>query len=261
MYHNSSVTHWYRELQVAEEASRAAAELALRSQPDVEAESKADLSPVTDADRECERLIAGLLTAAFPEDGLLGEEGARIEPRSGRRWIVDPIDGTRDYIRGNPLWANLIALEEAGEVVAGVVNLPVLGSLYTAAKGGGAHRNGIPIHVSSKVSAADSVLCLGAINYLARTHFRDRLLDWSECFWAVRSAGGALDAMLVASGQAEIWIEPKAAAWDLAPLKIVVQEAGGRFFNFDGRSSIYAGNCVTCAPGLETNVRSFLQLS
>ena len=80
-----------------------------------------------------------MLSDAFPDDGILGEEGARAESRSGRRWIIDPIDGTRDYVRGNPLWANLIALEAGGDVVVGVVNLPMLGKLYTASRGGGAY--------------------------------------------------------------------------------------------------------------------------
>ena len=88
-------------------------------------------------------MIARMLSEAFPDDGILGEEGARAESRSGRRWIIDPIDGTRDYVRGNPLWANLIALEAEGDVVVGVVNLPVLGKLYTASRDGGAHCNGV----------------------------------------------------------------------------------------------------------------------
>ncbi len=114
---------WARELEVAMEAAKKAAELALRYQPNIVAETKPDKSPVTQADRECERMIARILSEAFPDDGILGEEGARAESRSGRRWIIDPIDGTRDYVRGNPLWANLIALEADGDVVAGVVNL------------------------------------------------------------------------------------------------------------------------------------------
>lgn len=252
--------NWDRELGVAERASRAAAELALRYQSGIQAETKADLSPVTKADRECELLLARAFQEAFPEDGLLGEEGALIESRSGRRWIIDPIDGTRDYVRGNSLWANLIGLEVGGEVVAGIVNLPGLGSLYSASKGAGAYRNGSAICVSAKVATADSVLCLDGFNKLAHTSFHDRLLDWMAPFWAVRSLGGAPDAMLIASGQAEVWIEPSAAAWDLAPLKIIVEEAGGRFFNFDGRSSIYGGNCVACAPGLEAATKSFLGL-
>src|SRR5450755_2115099 len=105
-----SMSDWSRELTVAKEAAKQAAELALRYQPGIVAETKPDRSPVTKADKECEQLIARILTEAFPGDGVLGEEGASLESRNGRRWIIDPIDGTRDYVRGNPLWANLIGL-------------------------------------------------------------------------------------------------------------------------------------------------------
>src|ERR1700733_3357150 len=129
---------WARELEIAMAAAKKAAELALQYQPNIIVETKQDNSPVTQADRECERMIARMLGEAFPDDGILGEEGASAEGRSGRRWIIDPIDGTRDYVRGNPLWANLIALQADGEVVLGVVNLPVLGKLYSASRGAGA---------------------------------------------------------------------------------------------------------------------------
>ncbi len=98
------MSDWSKELEVAVRASNQAVELALRYQPGIVAETKPDKSPVTAADRECEKLIARILSEAFPEDGLLGEEGVNVASRSGRRWIIDPIDGTRDYLRGNPLW-------------------------------------------------------------------------------------------------------------------------------------------------------------
>ena len=243
------------------EAARKAAELALKYQAGIVAETKSDKSPVTQADREAERLIARLLSDAFPNDGILGEEGARADSRSGRRWIIDPIDGTRDYVRGNPLWANLIALEADGEIVAGVVNLPVLGKLYIGSRGGGAYYNGTLMHASSKTSVDESVLCVNAYDKVAKAPFRDRLLDWMARFWAVRGMGGAADAMMVASGQAEIWIEPGASPWDFAPLKIILEEAGARYLNIDGGSTIYAGNAFGCAPGLEDEVKRFLGLS
>jgi len=251
---------WSKELEVATQAASAAAELALRYQPNIVAEAKPDKSPVTQADRECERMIARMLSDAFPDDGILGEEGARAETRSGRRWIVDPIDGTRDYVRGNPLWANLIALEADGDVVVGVVNLPILGKLCTAARAGGAHCNGSRVHASSKTSVEESVLCVNGYDKVANSPFRPQLLDWMARFWAVRGLGGAADAMMVAAGQAEVWIEPSASPWDFAPLKIILEEAGARYLNVDGGSTIYAGNAIGCAPGLEQEVRRFLGL-
>ncbi|MGA2212655.1 MAG: inositol monophosphatase [Bryobacteraceae bacterium] len=252
--------NWGKELEVAADTARRAGEIALQCQPDIVAETKADNSPVTQADRECERMIARMLSDAFPEDGILGEEGAHLESRSGRRWIIDPIDGTRDYVRGNPLWANLIALEAEGDVALGVVNLPVLGKLYSASRGGGAHLNGSGIRVSSKTSVNDSVLCVNGYDKMANLPFRAELLDWMARFWAVRGLGGAADAMMVASGQAEVWIEPVASPWDFAPLKVILEEAGARYLNMDGCSSIYAGNAIGCAPGLEQEVRRLLGL-
>jgi histidinol-phosphatase len=251
---------WMKELEIAVHAARKAAEVALRMQAGITSESKADQSPVTPADRECERVIAGILIDAFPDDGILGEEGARSESRSGRRWIIDPIDGTRDYLRGNQLWANLIALEVGDVVMVGVVNLPMLGSLCMATREGGAYRNDSRMHVSSKKTIEESVLCYSQFNRPELLPFQGNLQDWMARFWAVRDMGGAPDAMMVAAGQAEIWIEPRAASWDFAPLKVVVEEAGGRFLNFDGGSSIHAGNAVVCAPGLEDEVRRMFGL-
>src|SRR5258706_4714814 len=130
-----------KEIETARRAAERAAELALRHQAaGITAETKPDESPVTIADRECEKLIAGLLEEAFPQDGILGEEGSRKESTNGRRWIIDPIDGTRDFVRGNPLWSVLIGLEEDREVIAGVVHLPLLGYTCWASRGGGAYR-------------------------------------------------------------------------------------------------------------------------
>lgn len=255
-----SMSLWDKELSVAAAAARKAAEVALSYQRGIVAETKADLSPVTKADRECERLIAGMLNEAFPLDGILGEEGASAESRSGRTWIIDPIDGTRDYVRGNPLWANLIGLEAGGDVVAGVVNLPVLGHLYKASRHGGAYCDDSRIHVSSKTAISESVLCINAFGKIDEMPFRDHLLEWMAQFWSVRGLGGAPDAMMVASGQAEIWIEPRAAAWDFAPLKVIVEEAGGVFLNFNGGNSIHAGNAIVCTPGLAGQARKLLGL-
>ena len=227
-------------------------------QPEVVAETKADNSPVTQADRECERLIAGTLREAFPGDGVLGEEGARAESSNGRKWIIDPIDGTRDYVRGNPLWANLIALEEDGEVVVGVVNLPLLGRLYSATRGGGALCNGVAIRTSARTRIEESVVCFNRFDKLDAFRSPQQVIEWMGRFWNVRGLGGPSDAMMVASGQAELWIEPSACPWDFAPLKIILEEAGARYLNLDGGSSIYAGNCIACAPGLEPEVRRML---
>lgn len=237
-----------------------AGELALGYQRSgVTAEAKLDLSPVTIADKESEKLIARRITEVFPEDGILGEEGAARESSSGRRWIVDPIDGTRDFLRGLPLWAVLIGLEVNGQVAAGVAHFPSLNQSYFAVRGAGAFLNDSPIRISRRTTPEEATLCVNGFNNPAAMPFHGCMFDWMARFWAVRSMGGCTDAMLVASGRAEVWIEPHAQPWDLAPLRVILEEAGARFFNFDGGESIYGGNCAACVPALEPAVRELLQ--
>jgi len=248
-----------KELETGRAIARKAAETALRYfRTGIAFESKPDHSPVTDADRECERLIAGELEQAFPDDGVLGEEGAQKNSRSGRRWIIDPIDGTRDFVRGSPAWAVLIGLEVEGDIMAGFACLPALGDLYFASRGGGAFVNDQPIHASEAASIAEAVLCLNGFNALTGQPFAGQLIEWMRPFWSVRSMGGCLDAMMVARGQADLWIELSGKPWDFAPLKIIAQEAGARFFDFEGKDTIYGGNCVICAPGMEQAARLFV---
>ncbi|HUS08393.1 MAG TPA: inositol monophosphatase family protein [Bryobacteraceae bacterium] len=250
-----------KELHLARSIAMHSGELAMGfQQRGVTAESKADLSPVTIADRECESLISKLITEVFPNDGLLGEEGASRPGTSGRTWIIDPIDGTRDFLRGNSLWAVLIGLEVDGEVVAGVSHLPVRREMYSAVKGEGAWLNENPIRISDIGAPSSAVLCMNGMNSMTAQPFAPQVLDWMRQFWAVRSLGGCVDAMMLASGQAEVYIEPKAAAWDLAPLKVILEEAGARFLNFDGGSSIHGGNCAACVPALEPALRDLLGL-
>jgi histidinol-phosphatase len=251
---------WERELDLARRIAREAGQVALSYWArGVAAEAKADDSPVTAADRECERRILAALEQAFPEDGLLGEEGGGKAASNGRRWIVDPIDGTRDFVRGNRMWAVMLALEEAGDVVAGVCHFPALEETYWAQRGGGAFQDGRRLRASSVTEIHRAVLCLNDFARLSQAAFAPGLLAWMARFWAVRNMGGSPDAMLVASGRADAWIEPEAKPWDLAPLKILTEEAGGVFSNFDGGASIYGGNCFTCAPGLEDELRRFVR--
>jgi histidinol-phosphatase len=250
---------WEREIEVCRQVARRAGELALQhAARGVEREDKYDDSPVTIADRECERLIVSELRAAFPDDGFLGEEGASESGRSGRRWIVDPIDGTRDFLRGLGTWSNLIGLEVNGEVVLGTCNLAEKGDLYWAVRGQGAFLNERRLQVSAIDRRDRAIACLTAFNNIAASPFADRILDHLAGYWAVRSMGGCQDAVLVASGRAEVWFELAAQAWDLAPLQVIAEEAGACFFNFDGGRSIYGGNAVICVPFLEEELRAFV---
>lgn len=219
------------------------------------AETKNDDSPVTAADKACERLLVDAIALEFPEDGVLGEEGANKASKNGRRWIVDPIDGTRDYVRGLPLWAVLIGLEQDSEIVAGAAHCPAQDLLCWASKGGGTFANGEPAHVSTVTDPSQAVLCFNGFHKPNVSAMGQPLLDWAGKFWAVRGLGGAMDAMLVAMGKADVWVEPNAKPWDFAALKILIEEAGGRFGSFSGVNTIYEGNGYACTPALECFVR------
>lgn len=253
---------WEKELRVAREAARAASEVALKIQlTGFDTESKSDESPVTVADRECEQTILRIISEAFPEDGYLGEEGADSGvPKNGRRWIIDPIDGTRDFVRHVPLWSHLIGLEVDGEVVVGVCLMPLLGDMYFAAKGLGAYRNDTRIRCSHKSELNESLLCANQLGGWAAHRLGGDLLEWAAKFWGVRSLGGCLDAMLVASGRAEVWIEPKLQPWDMAGPRIILEEAGAKFWNLDGKASIYTKDVVAFSPELEPHIRAFLRV-
>jgi histidinol-phosphatase len=248
-----------RELNLAREAAKRAGASSLDFQcRGVTPEMKSDNSPVTIADKEAEKLIVNMIGEAFPDDGILGEEGASREGSSGRRWIIDPIDGTRDFIRGNPLWGVLIGMEDAGEVVAGVAYFPGFERMSWASRGDGAFTDGRRLQASGRTKISESVLLANGLQFFHGRPIERGFFEWMSKFFSVRSLGGSLDATWVAEGLAEVWIEPKVAPWDLAAHKIILEEAGAKFFNFDGGSSIHGGNAVGCAPGVEAAVRAFL---
>ncbi len=206
-------------------------------------EYKGDRSPVTRADRECEQQVASVLRSAFPDYGIVGEEFGEREGR-GARWIVDPIDGTKNFIRGIPYFATLIGLEEEGEVVAGVVYAPASGDLLYAHRGGGAFDQHGRIRVSTVRDLRQGMIVFGGID-IFRKHGR-----WKGFERLVRAAGrerGFGDYFghtFVARGQAEAMVELDLKPWDLAPIKIIVEEAGGRFSDFAGVPTIYGGDAV-----------------
>lgn len=251
-----------RELDVAKQVAQEAGALALDySRHGVTAESKSDDSPVTAADRACEKLIVETLGREFPADGVLGEEGANRDGTSGRKWIIDPIDGTRDFVRGIPLWSILIGLEDDGKIVAGAAYCPGQNALLWAARGNGAWANGERVQVSKKTAPGEALLSFNGFNKLGVKAMGGALLPWVSRFSAVRSLGGSMDAILLAQGKADVWIEPNASPWDLAPLKILIEEAGGVFRSLAGEDSIYGGNAYACTPGLEECVKELLRQS
>ncbi|MBM3787564.1 MAG: hypothetical protein FJW30_24680 [Acidobacteria bacterium] len=248
--------HYDREIAAARRIAVRSAEMAIRHfERGVTLEDKSDSSPVTDADKECEIYLAAALAEAFPADGQMGEEGLSKPSQSGRTWIVDPIDGTRDFIRGNQQWGLLLGLEENGVPVAGVAHFPILQKTYFAYTGGGAWCNDRRIRVSNVDQPGRAVICFNGLQNNRTWPFRGIVLDFVSQFWCLRSMSGSPDVLMVASGQADVWVEPSAQPWDLCPMKVIVEEAGGKFFNFEGTGSIYAGNALVCNPHFEQLLR------
>lgn len=205
----------------------------------LEVETKPDLTPVTEADREVEVELRRLLTESRPEDAVLGEELGTAGDAS-RRWIVDPIDGTKNYARGIPVWATLVGLEDAGEVRVGVVSAPALGRRWWAERGAGAfagHTGPEALRVSSIGRIEDAVL-----NFALDREPPD--IAWRA--WHARGLGDFWAHMLVAEGAVEGAVDAVGVnVWDLAPVQVIVEEAGGRFSDFAGERRLDSGSAVT----------------
>jgi histidinol-phosphatase len=190
---------------------------------DLRVETKADLTPVTDADLAVERALRERIAAERPGDTVLGEEEG--DDGGDVRWIIDPIDGTRNFARGMPVWATLIALERDGIVVCAVVSAPALGHRWWALRGEGAFRDGERIHVSRVADLGDAaVSCSGAID----------LTTFEPLVWHARCLGDFWQHMLVAEGAFDVAVDAHLAIWDYAAVALVVQEAGGRAGAPDG---------------------------
>jgi len=248
-----------RALDAAVEAARAAGEIALGYfRGGFEVTLKADATPVTQADREAERAIVEILGRAFPEYGVLGEEfGGRGS--TDVRWIVDPIDGTKNFVRGIPLWATLIALEERGEVTVGVVHNPARGDLYTARRGGGAWKNGERVRVSD-VSTLDGAFFVHAgLRLLREAGWWDGFVRLVDATDRQRGFGDYVGYGLLAEGKAEIYLEVDLKPWDLAAPRILVEEAGGRFTDLAGRPTIYSGTALATNGRLHDAVLALLR--
>ena len=219
-------------------------------------EIKEDDSPVTEADKATETFLVERLNAAFPNDGFLGEEGSSQQGTSGRRWILDPIDGTKDYSRGLHSFSNLLALEADGEIVVGLANHPVLGKLYYASKGNGAWCDGTRLHVSAVDTFSRAVIGFNGINHLAGKPFSGSITDFLAQFWAIRCFGG-LEPVYVVAGQMDAFLSVTGKPWDYAPSKILVEEAGGCYFDFYGESTIYSETGIVCNAALEAPLRAY----
>ena len=233
-------------LEAAIAAARAAGEIALGFfRTDLVVETKQDRSPVTAADRGCEKRIVEVLRRRFPDYGFCGEEFGEQEGKAPKRWIIDPIDGTKSFVRGIPFFATLIALEEDGEVTLGVVHAPATGELLYATKGGGAFdESGERLSVSRVDRLAGAMISFGGLKifrHAGRWAAVERLIESTA---RQRGYGDYLGSTTVIRGSSEVMLEMDVKPWDLAPLKILVEEAGGKLTDFSGNATIYGGSAL-----------------
>lgn len=250
-----------KELELALEVAVQAGNLTLKyfRQRSLKVEKKRDKSPVTEADKKAEQLVRTFLRKAFPKDGFLGEESGETQSKSGRRWIIDPIDGTKSFIHGVPLYGNMIGLEAGGEVVVGVVNFPALNQIFYAEQGGGAFCNFQRISASNVKRLDEALLCATSEDYIFGTSTSplDNLRGNTYLF---RTWGDCYGHCLVASGNADIMIDPKMNPWDIAALLPIVTEAGGMCFDYNGKPASVSGQgLVSTNPFLGQSLLKQLQ--
>lgn len=227
---------------------------------DLRIETKPDLTPVTDADRSAEETLRALLTASRPGDALFGEEYGGTPVFEGRQWVLDPIDGTKNFVRGVPVWSTLIALLEDGVPTVGVVSAPALNRRWWAGAGQGAFTSfrGTTRRISVSAVADIGSASLSYSDLIGWGDRRARFLDLADAAWRVRGYGDFWSYCLLAEGAVDIVAEPEVKLWDLAPLDILIREAGGTFSNLDGTPGPHGGSAVATNGLLHEQVLGLL---
>ncbi len=236
-------------LQFALEAARVAGESTLGLFRNPEGfELKSDHSPVTAADKRAEEIIRERVEKHFPGETVLGEEQG-LTGQGLDRWVIDPIDGTKSFIAGVPLYSTLLSWEEGGEPVLGVTDFPALGFTVYAEKGGGAFCNGEPCRVQDVADLSRAIICHGSLKSLRQYGRLDSSTDLGSKALAVKGWSDAYGHMLVATGRAHLMIDPVVSRWDLSAVAVIVREAGGVFSDFSGGRAI-TNEAISCVPGL-----------
>jgi histidinol phosphatase-like enzyme (inositol monophosphatase family) len=234
-------------LAIAREAGRLTVGYFQRA--DVLPERKSDNSPVTIADREAELLLRRRIEAAFPDDAIVGEEFPRREGRSGYTWILDPIDGTKSFIGGVPLYGTMVGVTHGERSLIGVVEIPALDERVYAAVGEGAwHQRGsataTPAHVSPCPRLADGILVTSEVKTFSTRGAAAAFEQMQGAAWVTRTWGDCYGYVLVATGRAAVMIDPILNVWDAAAIQPILEEAGGRFTDWLGRDTIHAGEAI-----------------
>lgn len=241
----------------AEALSREAGKIAMHYfQQPLTIERKEDQSPVTEADREIELFLRQALSQRYPDHGILGEEWGEIRPESDWQWILDPIDGTRSFARGIPIFGIQLALAYRKKPILGVIHLPALGEHIAALEGHGCHWNGKPCFVSKR-SAQEAVVHAhewDLINKQSPDLFqwlsqREHLRNWGDCYSFV----------LLATGRIEAALDPRMQIWDSAPLPVLIKEAGGIFMDWQEQDSIWSGQVIAGTPEIISQIKPILR--
>ena len=227
------------------EVARGAGEITLRYfRGKFDARRKADRSFVTEADVEAEAFLRRAIRERYPEDAILGEEEGASEGTSGRRWIVDPIDGTFSFVHGVPFYGVLVGVEVGGEAAVGVVNVPALDEIVYAARGHGCFWNGRPARVSQTAPLERALMLTTSFGLFERSGTPELAAELQRRTAAARTWGDCYGYVLVATGRAELMLDPQMNVWDCAPLLPILEEAGGTFTDWRGRRTIHGGNGV-----------------
>jgi histidinol-phosphatase len=221
-------------------------------------EFKGDGSPVTAADRAAETMARQWIRARFPDDGILGEEFGLEKPDAPRRWVLDPIDGTKSFIHGVPLWGTLVAVVEGETVLAGAVYAPPTQELVAAAPGEGAWFNGTRTYVSTTDSLDAATLLTTDARFPGRPQRQQRWKRLAHAARIVRTWGDCYGYLLLATGRADIMVDDQMNPWDAAAVQVVIEEAGGRFTDFRGRPTAFGGDSIATNGALDALVRDIL---
>lgn len=247
-------------LEAAQEVARVAGDIAARHfRTRLAVETKGDGSPVTAADREAERAAREWLERRFPKDGILGEELGLVRAESPRRWVLDPIDGTRTFVRGVPLYGSLVAVVEGETVLAGAAYYPSLGEMLAAAPGCGCWWNGHPATVSATSRLSDATVLTTDERFPHDPVQRDGWRRLAEQGAMSRSWGDCYGYLLVATGRAEVMVDGVLSPWDAAAFLPIIEEAGGVFTDWGGRRTIFGGSAVATNGGVAEAARSLLR--
>ena len=230
---------------------------------DLHVEHKPDLTPVSDADVAVETALREVLAAERPGDAIFGEEHGGEPSQDGRQWVIDPSDGTKNFVRGVPVWASLIALLHDGVPVVGVVSAPALSRRWWAASGLGAHTavgDAKPrqLSVSGITNLGEASLSFSSLSGWAERGLRERFVALTDTVWRVRAYGDFFSYCLVAEGAVDIAAEPEVKLWDLAPLDVLVREAGGSFTDLAGTPGPHGGSAVATNGRLHSMTLAYL---